>query len=287
MVGRIATLMLRIRDTLADPDGARWSNDRLLRLIDEGQKDIAKHAKLLRTKVDVAILPDISTYQLPSDAFIITRVIGTDGVTDDLTTPKQVLPIKSHAQMDEIDVDWESATSDGIEYIVFDKLNPGYFKAYPIPSLPDTAEDFSTTSDLGVLTDSTTDTTSTPFGVSTDVTKTDVLKVTFSSGLGVVTDMLSIITSLTVYYLQRPGTLDDYSRIDTAGQELTINEEFDKALKHYVIGMALRDDMDTQNRTIGNEELLFYTRELDVAKADSSTDFMQASQHDLKYNPGI
>lgn len=286
-MNRIATLMLRVRDSLSDPNATRWSNDRLLRLMDEGQKVIARKAKLLRSRAEIAVISEIATYSLPLEASLLTRVLASDATpaSTSTTVARQSIRLKSHQQMDEIDPDWESRTGSSIEYIVFDKLSPQQFKVYPIPVDNDEVSEHVFTSDLGVLTDSTGDTVD-PYGVVTDLTTTDILATTFTSHLGVVTDMTSAITSLVVYYLHRPPTLDDYTKIDVE-QVLTIPEDWDNALKHYMVGMALRDDKDTQNRTIGNEELGFFTAELMEAMGDSSTDFTSATQHEPVYTPGI
>ena len=55
-MSRISSIIIRTRDTLADPEGDRWSDERLLRLIDEAQKDICRRAKLLRTKKNIPII---------------------------------------------------------------------------------------------------------------------------------------------------------------------------------------------------------------------------------------
>lgn len=290
-MGRITALMLRIRDSLSD-SGVRWSDDRLLRLIDEAQKDIAFHSKLLRTKVDVPIIADTAEYELPSGAFAITRVISS-GAASTTTTPstdtgdmnRQVIPITSHAQMDMKDPSWENTVGDGIEYIVFDKQNPRWLKVYPIPDATDAISSYITDSSLGVLTDSTGDTVD-AFGVTTDLTTSATLTTSFSSDFGVVTDMASLITSLIVYYQHIPATLDDYAQIDVE-QVLEIDEIFDKALKHYVIGMALRDDKDTQNRKVGNEELQFYAIEVERATKSSSNDFVSTKKQHIGYNNGF
>ena len=50
---RIANILTRVRDSLSDPSKDRWTDERLLRLIDEAQKDLAKKSLLLRTKIGV------------------------------------------------------------------------------------------------------------------------------------------------------------------------------------------------------------------------------------------
>lgn len=286
MAGRIATLILRIRDSLSDHEADRWSNDRIIRLIDEAQTDIVIKAKLLRAKVEIPIIADISTYSLPSKATTLTRVITTSAApTTDETQDRSKIPIVSHDQMDSLDSTWETRVGDGIERIVFDKLNKGQFKVYPIPSIGDTVSAYVFTADEGVITDVTEDTVD-AFGVTTDLTTTATLTTEFSSDFGVVTDMSSAITSILVYYLRRPTPITDYAEID-ASQHLEISLEYDKAIKHYVVGMALRDDKDTQNRTMGNEELLLYVGELKIAAGDSGIDFTAAPQREAKYNTGF
>jgi len=67
-MGRIADILTRVRDSLSDPDADRWSDARLLRLIDEAQKDIATKNKLLRTTVNIQLFIDKNIYDLPSEA---------------------------------------------------------------------------------------------------------------------------------------------------------------------------------------------------------------------------
>jgi hypothetical protein len=135
------------------------------------------------------------------------------------------------------------------------------------------------------LTDSTGDIVDT-FGVVTDITTSATLTTEMNSVFGVVVDMASKVTSLVVYYNHRPMTLDNYSLIDV-DQTLEIDEVFDKAIKHYVIGMALRDDKDTQNRQVGNEELGFYAAEIGRATVSSSLDFTTAEKQTVNYNNGF
>lgn len=287
-MGRIATVLLKARDSLSDPNATRWSNDRLLRLLDEAQIDIATKARLLRTYIDIPIKADIAEYNLPSEALIVSRCLNTNGaIVSDVTTnvERTPTPIRSHEQMDIQDLSWESRTGDGVEALIFDKMNPGKIKVYPIPTTADNFSAYATTSDFGPVTDSTGDIVDV-FGVVTDITTSSTLTASFTSDFGMVTDMETYVTSLVVYYYKKPMTLDDYSKIDV-DQELEIDTVFDKALKHYIVGMALRDDKDTQNRQLGNEELMLYAEEMRLAMSLSSTDNLQATPSHSSYNTGF
>jgi len=62
---------------------------------------------------------------------------------------------------------------------------------------------------------------------------------------------------LNIYYIRNPKKLTNLT------DELELDELFDTALKHYIVGTKLRADMDTQNRALGAEELQLYMVELD------------------------
>lgn len=289
-MGRIANIFTKVRDSLADPDAKRYSNDRILRLIDEGQKDIAIHAKLLRSRVDVAIIAGENTYTIPDAAFDLSRVVELVGDATDYSINEPArhnpLPILSHTQMDERFGEWEGVVGSPIQAIVFDKQDSKHFKIYPIPEEGDAVNAYSIASPYGVLTGSTDDLVDT-YGVLTDISTTSVFTKDISSPYGIVTDMSSYITTLAVYYRRRPATLDDYSKIDDT-QVLEVDEIFDKAIKHYVVGMALRDDNDAEHRQKGLEELTFYEREMSkVARPTASSNYTAASPNSSQYDNGF
>ena len=78
---------------------------------------------------------------------------------------------------------------------------------------------------------------------------------------------LSNANLLSIYYIKKPVLLVELT------DELELDDAFDITLKHYVVGMTLRDDLDSQNRTLGNEELVLYNNELAIAMKFTSEDF--------------
>lgn len=281
MTTRVADILERVRDSLSDEDKLRWSDNRLLRLIDEAQKKIAKKARLLRTNTPIKIIGDQNEYELPSDAYLLSRIVNADG---------RELPMYSHDQMDErgqityssyssnqnfanqdliVGSDWETVTGNEIEAIIYDKQEPRKFKVYPIPLQTDGGETF--ISDVFGVTASIEDDVMSPAtGIVVDVSGSATGTVTFNSVFGVLVGMESIETTLKAYYTTIPAEIDS---IDLAPSILEIEDVYDVAIKHYVVGMSLRDDQDTQNRQVGNEEISFYREELGEAKEDSSRNF--------------
>jgi len=273
-MGRIADVITRVRDSLADPDADRWSDARLLRLIDEAQKDIATKNKLLRTTTNIQVFPNKNVYALPSEAINIMRITDEEG---------NRIPLRSHAQMDDIDITWEFDTGTSISYIVFDKLNPGQFKVQPIPEVGDVPHTY-IAGTYGIVTDIANDTVVGAYGIVVDINTTVTQTATFSSNYGELVDMAEVVKSLLIYYHERPAEIN---QIDIGTSVLVIDEMYDKAIKHYVVGMAWRDDQDTQNRRLGSEELQFYAMEFISAKKHSSADNQSSSNQDTTYYSGL
>lgn len=294
MATRLEEILLRVRDSLSDPDKDRWTDARLLRLADDAQKLIAKHANLLRTKVNVPLaalvaeysLPqtipgiiavwtgagtpvyvsapsEVISYALPPDIHKITRVLNENG---------NPIPVLSHEQADRLfGTNWEAEVRSPVEAIIFDKVSQNRLKVYPIPEETTPTEISAEVGNLnsvyGVTVagglESTYDLISSPYGVMV--------------GVAQVTNI-----SLTVYYLKIADLISEIT--DT----LEIGTTFDQALKFYITGMALLDDKDTENRARGREELGFFEAELTKAKKDSSLDFTTKSdQYDVPYIGGF
>lgn len=275
-MGRVADILERVRDSLSDSTGDRWSDARLLRLIDEAQKDLAKKSLLLREKIGVSLLADISVYELPTDTIHTQRFVNAEG---------EEIVCKTHEQMDKLDPGWEIRTGDEVEYIVYDKLNPRQFKIYPIITASDggAGETF-LTDDYGVVTAVDEDTVLDDYGVAASITTSATLTATWSSVYGVVTDESTIYQSIVVYYYRYPVEIN---AIDIAPSELEIDAIYDRALKLYVVGEALLDDKDTQDVTLGRSRKKEYREDRDTAKKDSSKDFTRAPRRRSSYNDGF
>ena len=300
MANRVSNIITRARDTLSDPSAQRWTDARLLRILDEGQKQIVLTAQLLRKKSTLPLLMGIANYSVPSDCYKILRVLVDGGV----------VPINSHEEMDDfadrdvvrtVSENWEEYVSSPVTRIVFDKLNTGKFKVYPIPENPETSWNIVNESgDLltipfGILSGATSYSFSGQYGICADYSDDFTNQyqqidddVSDSLGLTVVFDDDS--TNLTLYYLKRPVEIalatgvTDLTTID----DPEIDSVWDTALKYYVTGMAMRDDKDTQNRQVGNEELLFYASNVKDAMKDSASDFTSTrTQYVSPYDNGF
>lgn len=105
-----------------------------------------------------------------------------------------------------------------------------------------------------------------PYGVVTEVDTLDS-----NSPYGILTSLTDQPPELDVYFNREPLP------IVAEDDELEVGFMFDKAIKFYVTGMALRNDNDTQNRQMGAEELNFFSIELSAATKESSIDYANTS----------
>lgn len=242
-MSKVSKVIADIRDTLNDPSGDRWDNDRLIRGINEACLAINSKASILRAKGSFKIQAGVSTYILPSDVQELTRCIYKEST----------IPFKAHYEVDMVSSTWETDIGDDIEYIIYDKLNMGVVKTYPIIA-------------------SSIDTISPEYGIITDLTD-----MTLTSVFGVLVDIYEPKDDLIIYYINKPN------KVEALNDEMPLNDSWDKAIKHYVCGIVLRDDKDTQNRAFGNEELQLYMMELQNANKYSSHNYNGGAIYETPY----
>lgn len=242
-MSKVIKVITDIRDTLNDPDGDRWTNTRLIRAINEGIRDINKRAKILRGKSYFNIQGGVSLYKLEANIQIVTRCVYNN----------KSVAFKSHTEMDELSDTWEEDIGDELQYIVYDKLNRGEIRLYPTP-----------TSTIGDSLPA--------FGVITNLDSFE-----FNQPYGIITNFVDIVDGLVIYYIKKPDL------VEVLNDDLPLDDTWDKAIKHYVCGVTLRDDTDVQNRQFGNEEIQLYGMELQIASKDSSNNFTEAGQYETNY----
>lgn len=286
---RIADILLRARDTLADPNKERWSDPRLIRLIDEGQRDIAKHTRVLKSETTVTPLDGIATYQLPDDVWLLTRAAFQDCV----------IPFNSHEEMDSlvrtqqlsstypdvyssygstvsdfslVDYCWEAETGTEIAALIYDRRMPNTIKMFPIP----TGAAFDVADNLGLATSIDGHEFNSVYGVVTDVQGSEVKPI-----FGVTVAGEQFTGTVRLWYIQMPDALVDEN------STLQLPSMWDVALKHYVIANAFDDDYDEKSLGKSQKALQYYERELGVIKKTEAQDGVRSSKHQSTYRGGF
>ena len=281
MTTRVADIITRARDTLADPKKERWSDDRLLRLLDEAQKDFARQTSLLKGYANIPLIPFTATYSLPEDCWRITRAHYAE----------RNLRLVSHEAMDAFDEDWYTRQGSTIETLVFDQRNDNVIRCYPIPD--DSSVEYNYTFEqsdtpeyagagrFGVVTEFADYTFDGVFGVTTGLFDPAISTESFDSPYGVLTDVGESTGNIAIFYIRDP------QRIKYMTDELEISSRWDIALKHYIVGHAFLDDLDTQYQQRGSTSLSLYDRELNLAQRTSRSDSTAMQQYETSYNGGL
>lgn len=281
MTTRVADIITRARDTLADPNKERWSDNRLLRLLDEAQKDFARQTSLLKGYANIPIIPFIATYKLPSNCWRLTRAHYAE----------RNLRLASHEAMDNFDADWYTRRGSTIETLVFDQRNDSVIRSYPIPDESTIlynytfeqsgTPEYSGAGRFGVVTALDDYTFDGPFGVVTGLFDPNITTEYFDSAYGVVTDIGEATGNIAIFYIRDPKPIKYLT------DELEISSRWDIALKHYVVGHAFLDDLDTSYQQRGSTSLSLYDRELNMAKRTAQHDSTAAQLYETSYNGGF
>lgn len=285
MPSRIQNIILRARDTLADPNASRFSDSRLLRLVSEGQQDLVKQAKLLRTTYTLLPVAAKAIYDLPTDVWEITRA-SFKGRNMDLRTYDDFdygeannnysTNISTINSSDYSYSSWTDTTNAVPGALVYDRLNMHQVRLFPIPTVDISDNIYFFANDFGVITSIDNATFNSLFGVVTSITATDYT-IYFDSFYGVLVDLQEAVAPIVINYFQTA------SEVETLTSNLVISPMFDVALKHFVVGHALRDDLDVQNRQMGSEALVFYERELNVAKKTAAINSTHNRERSIAY----
>lgn len=233
-MSRITEILTSVNTIIANKD--RWEDSNLISLIDTAQKLIVRRTEILKKTITVPLVKGQGDYPLPADTNKIYRVLYRGNA----------LRIRTREYLDmHVSPEWETHEGDTVQLIVTNLLAQPAVRVYPIPSDVDEIE----VSDV--------------FGVISSVTSA-----AFNSVFGVVTDIeLSEPAGndeLLIYLSYSPATLVDEDSL------LEISPRHDLAIVHYVAGMALRQNEDTQSRTMAAEELNLFQAELSQIYSDSA-----------------
>lgn len=364
----VADLVKDIRYTLADSEGNRWNDERLLMLINEAQKTIAKQTRSLRKTFQFNLEVGKTQVVLPADFDTLDSAMYDD----------RVLKMIDTYSLDVSKPNWEGEIGTP-EYVVFDMQDAGKISLYPKPKGKDsllisfdkalnvgysynvekaigkilTEDSYIYLDDYGLLNIGDygyvdigisgygipiqdlpihfgiidwSNILINPFGI-TDITSeyglldiydvmvyanfnmqprtsdisgavtniydidtnfygiiTNVLVngVSENSDFGFVSMIKEIDTKFKIRYLRKPL---DLISLDSM---LEINDNLYKAVKYYVVSVCLREDMDTQNRTVANEYMQLYNNEIYQGVVDSSRQYINTNRYyEVKYFNGF
>lgn len=256
-MSRAQSIIDDARLTLADPDKTRWSDLRLLSLLNVAQIEVATKASLVKRTVVLPVFKGQAEYVLPDDIIWLERAYY-DG------KPLRMLDYRS---IDTMNRDKEGQPSA----MIFNKHPRNHIVLYPKPTISSESPIKLPNDILGVATDieelgvQIRD----KYGIITDIVAEN-LEVEVDSIYGGISGVKQILYPLEVYYIAEPR------KIRTLDEDPEISPVCDKALKLYIIAAALLDDMDTQNKQSAAVFTQYYNDALNDIKKHASRDYVSS-----------
>lgn len=251
-MSRVEDILTRVRDTVGDVDKTRWTDSSLIRRFNEGQYDIGKKAELFKKTVAIQLVKGQFLYTMPDD-FIKLK----DALYD--YEPIEIIP--SQQMVRRYGKDWRlHSTENSISALVTDRQDTKTIRVYPRPFIDDLYDSFTFSPDTYGITDTLTEYTfDSDLGLIGSIYDSELIDNNIEK-FGIIVDGLEG-KFLIVEYIRRP------IYVESVNDDHELPDAFDTALVKYISGTALRDDIDTQNRSMGNEELVLYQNELNDIQA--------------------
>lgn len=227
------------RYTLSDLAKDRWTDARLLALLNEGLTLInTKTTIFVETKI-IVLTDLVADLDLSASATKIVRAEYLD----------EKVPLKT---MDEMDSEqgkaWMTKKGPKLEAIVYSKQKRGLYRLYPVP---ENAQN----SNISY---------SSPYGIITEISYSDIQPVMF--------DLYGDIEGIPDDALLKIFLVRKHSNITDVNEELNIDDIVTQPLTHFIAGRAFRDNQDTQHRALADEELKFFyslINEFSIEKAEN------------------
>jgi len=235
-------ILTEARYILSDTSKERWSDARLISLLNDGLVDLTCKVRPRIEHAYVELLNGVSTYYVPDVAEML-EIRHND-------TP---ISFYSYEEMNQRYAKWEHETGQTPKAIVYNRRDIGEFRVYPIPEeLSNNAIESNT-----------------PYGIITEFDVLDTMVQPIIEGLQGDLDGTDGPDFVKVIYSVR---LPEVQIVD---DEIDVDRTYKETLKHYIAGHAFRDNADTQNRAVGQEELQIYGISAREDAIKRSKDFTQ------------
>jgi len=126
MAQRELSILANARITLNDTntDNQRWSDERLMQLLSDGQDDMCKSIPIIASKATINTVVGQDVYRLPGDSIKLLRA-SSEGIPLSLT---------SYDEIEDAKPDWEEDKSSTYSAIIVNALSQQEIRPYPLVS---------------------------------------------------------------------------------------------------------------------------------------------------------
>jgi hypothetical protein len=275
-MSRISDIFLLCRDTLGDLQEERYSDATLMRNLRMAIKDIAIQTNLFKMIITIPLINGHSTFKMPDGILNLSHV----------TYKKKDLPLRSSGWMTaNREVYWRNKAvqipEGELEFAIYDEVKRRQLSTYPRAFGDFNVQYVSEPNEYGLAAGLTVPAGDydqlTYYGLVGEFIDSDMAEDIQTSYYGVVT-AIEEGDILTIYYSRCPPLPDDVD------DDFELDECFDAALKFYICGIALRNDVDTENRQMASEEFAMYQRDVDAIIQLAHVDSVSAPSFESHYN---
>lgn len=245
-------LITRIRYSLSDISKTRYTDTRLLILLNDAIRDIAKRTILFKEEKYLVISNLVVDYDLSSFVAKIVRAEYLDKKLDLIT----------FEEMDRRKALWQRDYGDEVKAIVYNKQKKGLFKVYPI--IENAQNDHIVFNQLN--------------GIVTNITYSDILPV-LADSIGDISD-IPVEGIVKLYYIRK------HAKITSLSDTIYIDDLVEELIDLYVTGNALLDNQDIQNLNLAKGKLSLYEQGISEYEISASLGFVEES-YEVPYMGGI
>ncbi len=245
-------LLTRVRYAVSDIDKKRYTDTRLLILLNDAIRDIAKNTILFIEEKQLVLSNLVVDYDLSSIMTTLVRAEYQD----------KPIAIKTFEDMDAMDPRWQLKYGTEAAAIVYNKQKNGLIKIYPI--VRNAENSHISFNQLN--------------GIVTDITYSDVLPI-LADSVGDISD-IPAIGVIKLYYIRK------HAKVTSLTDTLIIDDLIENMLEHYIVGTVLMDNQDAQNVQLGSVKLKLYyqmAEEYTIGKAKGFT----RAEYETAYNGGF
>lgn len=243
-------ILKKARYALSDTARDRWTDERLLELLNDAIIDIAKNTTLFVENMFYEVSNLVVDIDLSDRALKIVRAEYLD----------EPLPFYTFEEMEYKNKEWQLETGTEVKALIYDKQRNALVKQYPIVS-----NVYNPYIEYNQL-----------LGVTTDISYSDIQPI-LADVYGDISHIPDIAL-IKFYYIRK------HEKITDINSELEIDDLVATPIVHYITGKAFRDNQDTQNRNLGNEELTLYYNMVEEYNIQKSQLFVR-TVNEARYRP--
>ena len=267
----------KVRPRVGDKDGKKFTDDRIIELINEGLEDLAKKAYVNKKEMNIPIVPYTRALVIPDDNFIKLQRIRCGNVD---------LEKYTHDEMDKRFNKWEDKIGNKLDAIVYDLKNPKTIMLFPL--LDETSANYEAlNASTSILIDIPNVESDSVYGV---ITSMDIEDIIVPENVYDETELQGYEPILSLSDTFITVKINYYAFSDKAAlvtDELDLDSSYHTTLLYYVAGTLLLDDNRTESISRGQIFLQKYITELKVDIGRTSNSYQAVDYPEIPYRTGF